>query len=371
MAPPNPQPNTPTPEQAQGPKGVVGEPDFQDEEIEIPAEEGAAEGTPAPAAEATETEQPKEKKRRGPKRYAALTHERDEARGYAANLEQELLRERQRALELEAKAQESAKVAMQSFASKAETDLKQARAEYASAQESGDVARITAAAEQLASAKQTADDIKAWENTEKAKPAAQPQQQVQQQARPQIQDYPEPVKEWVLQDHNRYWDANARDDNGNILIDRGGRPIKNPDFDEEMHIEATMFATKLERQIAAGKLGYKVASKEYFNAIETHMLKEFPEYFGGEGEEVETPAPRPRSSPVAAPSRSTPGNGSNGASSKVKLTGDQLRFVKKQVENGGGPRYPKGHPQQFKPMSYDDAKVSFARRLQTQDTKNQ
>lgn len=341
--------------------------EFQDEEVEIPAEDGAPATPPAEAPA-----EPREKKRRGPKRYAALTHERDEARGYAANLEAELARERARATELEAKANESAKVAMQSFAAKADTDLKQARAEYQAAQESGDAERITLAAEQLASAKQTADDVKAWETTERNRPAPQPQAQPQQQQRPQIQDYPAPVKEWVLQDHNRYWDANARDDAGNILLDRGGRPIKNPDFDEEMHIEATMFATQLERKIAAGKVRYKTASDQYFKAIEDHMAKEFPDYFGAE-EEDETPAPAPRrASPVAAPSRSAaPSGGGGGAMNKVKLTGDQIRFIQKQVENGGGPKYPKGHPKAFTPMSVEDAKVSFARRLQTQAKEQQ
>ena len=342
------------------------EPEFQDEEIEIPAEEGAE--AAKPEAKPAEEEPERPKKRRGPKRYAALAHERDEARGYALTLEQELQRERQRATEAEAKAEAAAKVSMQTFAAKAETDLKQARAEYQAAQESGDAAKITEAAEALASAKQTADDVKAYQETEKAKPApaAQPQPQAQPQQRPQVTDYPEPVKNWVMQEHNRYWDQNARDDAGNILVDRGGRPIKNPDFDEEMHIEATMYATKLERQIASGKASFKVASPEYFQAIEKHMAAEFPDYFGGEEEDAAPPPPKPRASPVASPSRSaTPQNGQPSAN-KVKLSSDQLRFIQKQVDNGGGPKYPKGHPKAFQPMTFEDAKVSFARRLQTQ-----
>jgi hypothetical protein len=37
--------------------------------------------------------------------------------------------------------------------------------------------------------------------------------------------------------------------------------------------------------------------------------------------------------------------------------------VKKMVDNGGGPKYPQGHPKQFNPMTFADAKVSYARRL--------
>lgn len=357
----------PAPEAPKAPP-VADAPEFQDEEIEIPAEEGSPE---APKSEAEAPEPPREKKRRGPKRYAALTHERDEARGYAAQVAAENEELRRRAAEAEERAAKADKVAMQSFAAKAEADLKQARTDHAAALESGDNEKISEATEALAAARQTVEDVKAYQETAAAKPATQAPPAPAPQARPQIQDYPEPVKNWVMQEQNRYWDRNARDDAGNILLDRGGRPVQNPDFDEEMHIEATMIATKLERQIAAKKLPYKVASPEYFKAIEDHMAKEFPEHFDGE-EEEESPAPAPRRpSPVAAPSRSAPAQAGQSSTQKVKLTADQIRFVQKQVDNGGGPKYPKGHPKQFQPMTFDDAKVSFARRLQTQAKEQQ
>jgi hypothetical protein len=226
---------------------------------------------------------------------------------------------------------------------------------------------MTEAAELLASAKATMDDVEAWKRSEGNKPAPQQQQQAQPQVQAPVQDLPPGIKEWAVE--NRYWDQVARDDSGNIVTDRTGRPMKNPDFDEEMHIEATMYATKLERQIAAGRLSYKVASPEYLKAVDEHMRKEFPDHFGGEEEAEEAPAPQRRASPVAAPSRSVPQSSSNAPSQKVKLTAEQVRFVQKQVDNNGGPKYPKGHPKQFTPMTVDDAKVSFARRLQSQ--KNQ
>jgi hypothetical protein len=332
--------------------------EFVDEEIDLPLEEGEE----VEAKNEEPEEPPKEKKKRGPKRMSALAHERDEARNYAAQLEAELRQERLRASGLETKAAEASNIAMQSFASKSESDLKEARSAYSSALQSGDPDRITQAAEQLSSAKATMDDIDAWKKTESAKPATKtPVAEEPAATRPaeKFQDLPENIKNWASE--NRWWDVNARDDSGDLVLDRGGRPTKNPDFDEEMHVEATMYATKIERQIASGKLKFKVASPEYFGAIEEHMSKEFPDFFG-EGEEDEAPAPPPRkASPVAGPSRTVPTTTRNGSVKKGTITGDEIRFVRKMVDNNGGPRYPKGHPKQFEPMTFEDAKVSFLR----------
>ena len=355
------QTSTPEPQTSQN---LTGEEEFNDEEIELSEEGGEAEAAEAPE----ETEETKKTfKRRGPKRYATLTHERDEARGYANQLQAELERERQRASEFEAKANEASNVAMHSYASKAESDLREARAFHSAAIESGDPAKITEAAERLASAKSTMDDVEAWKKSEKNKPAEQPRQQQaqQQQQKLQIPELPPEVKGWVME--NRYFDAVQRDRNGDVVFDRSGRPVENPEYDDRMHIEATLFATSLERDITNGRVDFKVASPEYFQAVEDHMAQKFPDYFGEEEQEQPKTQPK-KSSPVAAPSRSMSSGGQVTNSTKFKLTGDQIRFVKKMVDNGGGPKYPQGHSQQFKPMSFADAKVSYARRLMNKNT---
>jgi len=349
---------TPAPE-PQTPQNLTGEEEFNDEEIELSEESVEAEA--AEALEETE-ETKKTFKRRGPKRYATLTHERDEARGYANQLQAELERERQRASEFEAKANEASNVAMHSYAAKAESDLREARAFHSSSIESGDPTKITEAAERLASAKSTMDDVEAWKKSEKNKPAEQPRQQQTQQQPQNMQtpELPPEIKGWMME--NRYFDAVQRDNNGDVVFDRAGKPVGNPDYDDDMHIEATMFATKLERQISSGRLDYKVSSPEYFQAVEEHMRQQFPDYFSEEEQEQPKAQPK-RASPVAAPTRSMSSGGQVKNSTKFKLTGDQIRFVKKMVDNGGGPKYPQGHPSQFRPMSFDDAKVSYARRL--------
>ena len=356
------EPQTPAnAEPAPTPANLTGEDEFNDESIEIPSDDDGKEGDESAEA-APEAKSEPEKKRRGAKRVTTLAHERDAARNYAAQLESELLRERERVVGLESKVAEASTVAMQSFAAKSEADLKEARSQYKASIESGDPEQITQAAEQLASAKATMDDIESWKKSEetKAKPPPAPTQTQQQPQ--QIQDLPKEVLDWTMD--NRYWDRIARDDGGRILLDRGGRPMSNPEFDEEMNQEATMFAAKLERQISKKAVSFSVASPEYFRLIDGHMRSEFPDYFGSDAEDAsEAPAPPPqrRSSPVAAPTRTIPQASRNGSSSKATITGDEVRFVMKMVENGGGPKYPKGHPKQFQPMSVDDAKVSFVR----------
>ena len=344
---------------------TIGEEDFKDEEIDVAVEEGSEEAKAEEPAKADA--EPERHKRRGPKRVAALTHERDEARAYAADIAAELERERARSKEFEIKANEASTVAMQSFAAKSESDLKEARAAHSAALSSGDAARITEAAEQLASAKATMDDVEAWKKTESAKPAQKVEERAAAPQQQQIQDLPPNLKEWAAK--NRYWDQNARDESGELILDRAGRTMKNKDFDEEMHIEATIYATKLERQIASGRLKAKVGDATYLKMIDDHQREEFPDYFGESADEVEeeeVAAPRRRSSsPVAPVSRSAP-NQRSGPSRKMTISGDEVRFVKKMVENGGGPKYPQGHPKQFQPMTFDDAKVSFVRQKMAQ-----
>jgi len=345
---------------------TVGDEEFRDEELDVAVEEGSDDAKAEPEKADADPERPK---RRGPKRVAALTHERDEARAYASNLAAELERERARANSFEIKANEASTVAMQSFASKSEADLREARSAHSAAIASGDAEKITEASERLASAKATMDDVEAWKKTESAKPAQKADDRAA-PAQQQVQDpLPQNLRDWASK--NRYWDQNARDDSGNLVLDRAGRPMRNQDFDEEMHIEATIYATKLERQIASGRLNAKVGDSTYLKMIDDHQRQEFPDYFGEtateEVEEEAAPAPQRRSSsPVASPSRSMP-NQRPGAHTKMIITGDELRFHKKMFDNGAGGNYPQGHPKQFQPMTYQDSKVSFKRQKMAQE----
>lgn len=338
--------------------------DYQEEEVVVedaPGEE-PAEGGETPAAAAAPVP-----KKRGPKRYAELNRRAQEATSYAQRVEEENKLLRERATKAEADAAESNTVAMNTYAAKAESDLVSARREYAEALKSDDAEKITAATEALASAKQSKDDVDRFKRTEK--PAAAPAATAPAAPQP-FQDAPAHIRDWMME--NRYFDHVGRDERGNPIVDSTGKPAGNPDFDPDMHAEAVMFATKLERQIARGQSTIQKGSKEYFQAINEHVQQEFPDYFDDDEAAPARPARTPgKGSPVAAPgNRSTPGTTPKGGSQTMKLSADEIRFITRSHTNGGGPKYPKGHPQEFKPMSLPDAKVSYARRKMTQAKEN-
>lgn len=338
-------------------------------EVDVPDEgevdvDDTTKPPPEPAAK------PEKHTRRGPRRYSALTQERDEARNYAAQIEQQLQQERERANNAEKKAADSAQVAMQSYAESAETKLENARREYEQAQINGDPKLITVAAETLASAKQASDDAKAWKNAEAAKPApaAAPAQAAAAPAQQQDAPPPSAATLGFIRD-NEWFDMFQRDSQGRVLVDRAsGKPLNNPQFDMDMHTEAMMAHNKAMRLISRGQVPWKAESPDYFKYISDHVATEFPDEFGDE-EPAQRPAMKPARTAVAGASRATttPTNGTGAAGgSKVKLSGLQLKSIEQNVRNGAGPKYPKGHPKQFQPMSLEDARVSFARQYVNQ-----
>lgn len=368
--------------QGTAPPNLSGEPEFKEEIINIPAEENKQDGE----QKAAETQQQQtaeeedggqtqqqlsERKRRGPRRYATLTHERDEARRIASEIQQQLERERELRLAADKKAAEASDVAMETFAAKAESDMREARAFHSAALDSGDNLKITEAAERLAAATATMNDVQAMQKTKKTKEerekAAQPAQQ-QQQTQQRQPEIPTEIRTWM--GRNTYFSDVARDEDGRVITDQGGRPLKNAEFDKEMHIAATMYASRLEARIESGREKFAVNSDEYFDAIDKYMKGEFPDWFGGEQNEEEPSAPamRRQSSPVAPAVRTNGQSGTNGAQTQtqVKLSADEIRFITKMVENGAGPKYPKGHAKQMQPMNLADAKVSFVRQKQMQ-----
>ena len=125
---------------------------------------------------------------------------------------------------------------------------------------------------------------------------------------------------------------NALQDNENDVYIQPERPqIAKPDRkalawqdknswfgqDEEM----TSLALGLHEKLV--RAGTDPTSEEYYNTIDKTMRKRFPEYFGDDSLDVETPAQRKKPSTVVAPaSRST-------APKKVHLTKTQLALAKK------------------------------------------
>jgi len=195
--------------------------------------------------------------------------------------------------------------------------------------------------------------------------------QPQQQQAPQYVPPPEPVRNFMVE--NQWFSAVQLDDAGNPIKGQNGQFMQNPNYDEDMHDEAMTEHRRIQRDMRLGHLPKDfLETPEYFERIKTRVAQTFPDAF--EGEEEQTPAPRPRTPPMA-PSRqpvaptqrqSQPGTPAKNGS-KMKLDGEQADFVRRLVDNNTMV-YPRNHPDATKRgqrMSYDDAYVEYAKKLQS------
>ncbi len=134
-----------------------------------------------------------------------------------------------------------------------------------------------------------------------------------------------------VQNYRPQYDSALQDDKNNVYIQPERPQVPKPDRralswqdknswfgqDEEMTSLALGLHEKLVRS------GVNATSEEYYTTIDQTMRKRFPEYFGDDSLDVETPAQRKKPSTVVAPaSRST-------APKKVHLTKTQLALAKK------------------------------------------
>lgn len=144
----------------------------------------------------------------------------------------------------------------------------------------------------------------------------QQQRPAAEQQRPQQVQYDEPTQDWL--DANPYMNQEA------------------DEFDPDMAAEAKRFAAGLEARYTRRGEKDKIASQDYFDAIDEHMREEFPEAFGDDGDQDGTQRPaarqqqRPavRRSPVApagrgAPRRDQGGNDGN----TIRLTSEQKEMA--------------------------------------------
>lgn len=106
-----------------------------------------------------------------------------------------------------------------------------------------------------------------------------------------------------------------------------------PDFDQEMHEEATIYARRIERRYRAEGREAEIGSVEYFTEIDRHMRTEFPDAFESVATPKKAPPPMSRKSPVAPVNRAPEGQAQKG-SKTIRLTADQRRMAQQLAESG-------------------------------------
>lgn len=346
--------------------------------VDVDIESGEVSQVEVPPAPKQDAEPPIPRTRPRPQaRIQTLTHERDGWQNTAQRLEQELAESRRQAAEANAAKDQAERAGMENLVARTKAEVVAAEAALRQAKDANDPDAEVKAQTRLARAAAEEADADAWVATQ-PKPGTQTQQPQQQQQpqRPQqqeVQPVSGAVRDFIAD--NEWFSAVQMGSDGRPMIDqRTGRPVSNPNYDEDMHDVAMIAHKQIMKQVRDGKLAKDfVETPEYFTKIAEKVAAEFPEAFEGEEEEP-PPPPRPRTpqmaptkQPVAPSTRQVPGTPPPRQGAKMRLDGEEAALVRSLVDQGTM-RYPRDHQDQGKrgqKMTYDDAYVKYAREKQT------
>ena len=283
--------------------------DEREFEVEAPADEDAVadeDAEPAAEVEAAEPEaQPEapKPKFRANQRISELARQNAEKEQRLAELERQL-RERDELLAAERTAQ------FKAVETGLNSELAAARRKLADAHTLGDGEAIAAATEEVARLASDLSTVRAY-NTAPQRVAPQ-QEQRQQQVQPAQID--PRTKAWV--DSNPWFVPS------------------NPDYDPELAVEAQAFAKKLEiRAQREGNAAF-IGSDEYFNQINEHMARTYPDLFELEEAPAQKKVPPMASRQTVAPvQRQAAAMQQPKKSGVVKLTREQREFAEMMAPN--------------------------------------
>lgn len=108
---------------------------------------------------------------------------------------------------------------------------------------------------------------------------------------------------------------------------------QSPEFDPEMHEEATLYARRIERRYRSEGRDDEIGGVDYFTEIDRHMRKEYPDAFSAVSTPSKRTPPMSRESNVAPVQRSA--SNQQGKSAKtIRLSSDERRMAHQLVESG-------------------------------------
>lgn len=284
-----------------------------DDEGEAEAEAGAEEDG-EPEAEAEEEPEPepedRPKRRDAQKRIAELARRAQEAE--------------RRAQEVEARLQQEAALRAQSdlammthYGRSLKTQAEAVKARLQEAMSIGDTEKQIELQTELMQLQTDLNGVENWKRQQEASRTA-PVQQPQQPAQPQPQQLTptlEPTTaDWIQR--NTWFQPKA------------------PDFDPEMHEEATLYARRIERRYRSEGRQDAIGSVEYFMEIDRHMRSEFPDAFDDAVPPKKAAPPMSRKTPVAPVTRTAPEGHSPKNSKTIKLDANQRRMAHQLAESG-------------------------------------
>lgn len=339
------------------------------EPITIDLETGEADdAAPEQQAQPEAQKQPRQKQPARERVQQAL-RERDAERNMREQLQRELEEARRDATTARTEAATATRTGMENYAHRVKSEADAAQSELEQALKEGDAAAIAAANRKVAKVAAAEADVDAWRASQ---PADQPQQQphAQPQApqqQPQMVVPSEPTRQFF--EENPWFHPLKLDEDGVPMTDRGGRPIANTEYDEDLHDAAMMIHKKIQRQVRTGKLPDDyIESAEYFAQIKSELAAQFPDDFAdaepAPQQRRATPPMQRAQQPVAPANRtSLPAAGRPAGGTKITLSGEERQFVDSMVANGAM-RYPAGHKEAGRPMQPKDAYLEYAKQAQ-------
>lgn len=289
------------------------EPEEEEEEPEEEPEdesEGAEAEDEDQAEEEEEEEDPRPRKRDAEKRIAELSRRAQEAE--------------RRAQEIEARLQQEATLRQQSdlammthYEHRLKSDATALLGQIEEANSMGDIRKQAELQAQYNQLQNDLSGIDAWKKEAEARiieaqkqPAPQPAQQADQQ---QVSLEPR-TRDWI--EKNAWFQPQS------------------PDFDPEMHEEATIYARRVERRYRADGRADEIGSSAYFKEIDKHMRAEFPDAFDDKPAPKKATPKMKRDTTVAPVARSGGGDAPAKRTAKVTLSPAERQFARNMAASG-------------------------------------
>lgn len=291
--------------------------EYQEAEAEEEYEE--EEGEPEEASEEEVEEEEEEEEEEAPKRKRSPDKRISELARKAAEAER-------RAQELETRLRHEAELRQQSdmammthYKNNLLIEAGTVKQQLVEAHSMGDSERIVDLQAKYYKLQGDLEGVENWEAQQKLN-APQVQQQVQNEDKPAAPKLEPRTAQWIQK--NAWFQPQS------------------PDFDPEMHEEATLYARRVERRYRSEGRDDEIGSVDYFTEIDRHMRKEFPDAFSNVATFSKKAPPMARDSNVAPVQRGAPGQPSKNSKS-VRLTADQRRMAH-QLAQSGAIRKPNG-----------------------------
>lgn len=279
--------------------------DYEEEESEEAAEEEEAE----PEEDELDEEEPEEeeapKRKRSPdKRIAELARKAADAERRAQEAEARLQNEAQMR-------QQSDLAMMSHYKNNLINEASAVKQKLVDAHSMGDSEQIIELQSIYYKLQNDLAGVENWEAEQKVS-APKVQQEVQPKAQPQPSLEPRTAG-WIQK--NEWFQPQS------------------PEFDPEMHEEATLYARRIERRYRSEGREDEIGGVDYFTEIDRHMRKEYPDAFSTVSTPSKRTPPMSRESNVAPVQRSAPNQ--QGKSAKtIRLTADQRRMAHQLAQSG-------------------------------------